>query len=199
MLFLKLDIAKAFDSVSWTYLLDMMRARGFGQKWCDWISMLLSSSSSRVIINGIPGSKIIHRGGLPQGDPLSPFLFLLAIEPLQRLISLAVEEGIMSKLRGRIPQLRSSLFADDVALFVNPVREELAALRSILSTFGDVTGLKINFQKSNILPIRCDGMQIDEIVQPWGLPSLPFRSNSWVYPSLCASHQNLSSNRSWIR
>jgi hypothetical protein len=51
-LFLKLDIVKAFDSISWAYLLEVMQNLGFGSKWCDWIRLALSTYSSRVLLNG---------------------------------------------------------------------------------------------------------------------------------------------------
>ena len=55
---LKVDITKAFDSVSWPFLLEVLRNLGFGQIWCDIISGLLTSSSTQVIVNGIPGDKV---------------------------------------------------------------------------------------------------------------------------------------------
>jgi hypothetical protein len=78
-LLLKLDIAKAFDSVSWSYILDMLRARGFPIRWRNWIAMLLRTATSKVIINGVPGRPIDHHRGLRQGDSLSPFIFDLAM------------------------------------------------------------------------------------------------------------------------
>ncbi|XP_040254755.1 uncharacterized protein [Aegilops tauschii subsp. strangulata] len=168
MLFLKLDIAKAFDMLAWPYLLNMLRARGFGEWWCEWIAMILSSASSRVIINGCAGDPIHHAKGVRQGDPISPSLFILAMEPLQRLIEKAVESNLLSQLRGRIPPVRVSLYADDVALFINPVKDELVVLKSILSAFGDVTGLRVNFAKSSVIPIRCDGLDMQDIVAPFG-------------------------------
>ena len=115
---LKLDIANAFDSVSWTYLLDMLRARGFSARWREWIAMLLRTSSSRVLINGGLSELVVHRKGLRQGDPISPFLFVLAMDPLQRIMNLATENGLLSKLPGRRQVMRCSLYADDVVLFM---------------------------------------------------------------------------------
>ena len=73
---LKLDITKAFNSVSWPFLLEIMKHLGFGPVWCDIISGLLASASTQVLLNGSPGETILHRRGLRQGDPLSPMLFI---------------------------------------------------------------------------------------------------------------------------
>uniref|UniRef100_A0A8R7RAS2 Reverse transcriptase domain-containing protein n=1 Tax=Triticum urartu TaxID=4572 RepID=A0A8R7RAS2_TRIUA len=84
-LLFKLDIAKAFDSVSWEYLMELLQRMGFSSRWRDWIAMLLSSASSSILMNGEPGEKFWHRQGLRQGDPFSPLLFIIAIGPLHRL------------------------------------------------------------------------------------------------------------------
>jgi hypothetical protein len=82
MLLVKLDISKAFDSVRCDYILLLLEHLGFNSRWRDWIFALLATSSSQVLLNGIPGQPIAHGRGLRQGDPLSPLLFALAIDPL---------------------------------------------------------------------------------------------------------------------
>lgn len=88
-LLLKLDIARAFDSVSWEYIIGLMQRMGFPARWRDWIALLLASSSSSCVLNGDPGQCITHQQGLRQDDPLSPLLFILAIDPLHGLLEAA--------------------------------------------------------------------------------------------------------------
>jgi hypothetical protein len=165
-LLMKLDISKAFDSVSWVYLLDMLRVRGFGVRWRNWIAAFLSSASSRVLFNGEEGASISHRRGLRQGDPLSPLLFILAMEPLSRLFDLATDDGLLSPVAGSI---RCSLYADDVALFIKPTAGEVSAAKAILQVFGEVSGLVVNLSKSQAIPIRCGDIDTATILQPAGL------------------------------
>ena len=90
---LKLDVARAFDSVAWPFLLDTLRHLGFGNRWCEWISILPSTTSTRVLVNGIPGPPILHACGLRQGDSISPMLFVIVIDMLNSLLQRAVEHG----------------------------------------------------------------------------------------------------------
>lgn len=137
--------------------------------------MLLSSASSRVLVNGAAGPVIRHRRGLRQGDPLSPFLFILAMEPLQQLLINAVQEGALSKIKGRVPAYRTSMYADDVAIFLNPVKQEVLTLRSILRAFGDATGLRVNFSKSTVLAINSTSFSVPDIAGPLGAACATFR------------------------
>lgn len=168
MVFLKLDIAKAFDSVWWVFLLEVMEAMGFGQRWRDMISLMLSSSSSRVLLNGVPGVPFHHRCGLRQGDSLSPLLFILAMEPLQRLLQLATERNILSRLRPRVARFRSSFYADDAALFINPVADDFNAVHAILTLFGDASGLRTNVTKSVAYPIACANIDMQPLFVIFG-------------------------------
>jgi mannosylglycoprotein endo-beta-mannosidase len=166
-LFMKLDIQKAFDTINWSYLLEVLRALGSGERWRQWISMLFGTASSRAMINGQLGDSFIHRRGVRQGDPLSPMLFILAIDPLQRILDMASTNGILTPLPLVSMNLRTSLYADDAAIFITPNRDDLMVVKSILETFGKATGLVTNFDKSSIHPIRCEGIDPQHVLEPF--------------------------------
>ncbi|WVZ91592.1 hypothetical protein U9M48_037742 [Paspalum notatum var. saurae] len=152
MLF-KLDISKAFDSLSWAFLLEVLAALGFNTRWHDWISILLSSALSQVLVNGSPSAKISHRRGVSQGDSLSPLLFVLAMDCLNRLIEQAVEAGALKRLELSQVKYHCSLYADDVILFASPTLLEASALKSLLHSFGVASGLSANLSKCSVTPI----------------------------------------------
>ena len=87
---LKLDFEKAFDTIEHQAIIDILRAKGFGNNWISWIEMIFNSASTVVMLNGIPGKKIYCRRGVPQRDPLSPLLFVIAADLLQSVINKAM-------------------------------------------------------------------------------------------------------------
>jgi len=154
-LFLKLDISKAFDSVSWSFLLEVLQHLGFSLPWCNLVSNLLSTSSTCILVNGEPGEILQNQRGLRQGDPLSPMLFILVMDVLNTLFAKAGNEGLLQPLSQRMAGQRVLLYADDVALFIKLIEEELQITRDIIRVFGDTSGLQTNIHKSNIIPISC--------------------------------------------
>lgn len=154
---LKLDITKAFDSLHWAFLIDVLQKLGFGGKWIEWISAILSTASTKVLMNGFPGRCISHRRGLRQGDPLSPMLFVLAMDVLNYLLDCSTEAGVLEDCGLR---RRTSIFADDVlATFILPTCQDLQACMAVLADFGEASGLVVNLSKSAAHPIRCSGAQ----------------------------------------
>ena len=166
-LFLKLDIQKAFDTIDWSYLLEVLQTLGFGPKWREWISFLFSMATSRAFLNGSQGDSFAHKRGVRQGDPLSPMLFILAIDPLQKILDLATHQGVLTPLPFATAKFRTSLYADAAAIFINPNQNKVQAVKDILERFGNVTGLVTNFEKSSVHPIRCENIDLDHVLQPF--------------------------------
>jgi hypothetical protein len=92
---LKLDLARAFDSLSWAFLFEVLRKMGFPDRVMRWIAIALCTATTKVSVNGVPGRQIEHVRGLRQGDPLSPLLFVLSMEVITILLSKAAELGIL--------------------------------------------------------------------------------------------------------
>ncbi|GJV10924.1 cysteine-rich receptor-like protein kinase [Tanacetum coccineum] len=91
---LSVDFEKAFDSVNWGFILDIMRQMGFGFKWRKWISSCLSSASISVLINGSPSKEFKMELALRQGEPLSPLLFLFVASPSRDSLEALPKRGL---------------------------------------------------------------------------------------------------------
>jgi hypothetical protein len=145
-LLLKIDIAWAFNSVAWSFLLEIMEFVGFSRLWREWTIVLLSTASTKVVMNGNPGERISHAHGLRQGDPLSPMLFLLVMEALNALIHKADTWLLLQPLDTRLPH-QASFYADDLVLFISPSVQDLQLTRSVLALFEDSSDLGCNLTK----------------------------------------------------
>jgi hypothetical protein len=152
MLLLKLDIAKAFDSVRWEYLLEVLQQLGFGQHWRDLMTLIWSTTSSRIMLNGILGRPIKHGRGLRQGDSLSPMLFILVMDPLYKLLDMAMQQGLLTPIGVDPIKFRTSLYANDAMLFLKPIPSDVTNLQHLLHQFGMGIGLCTNIQKSKKFP-----------------------------------------------
>jgi hypothetical protein len=159
---LKLDVARAFDSVYWPFLLSVLRQRGFGRRWIHWVTLLLRSASTQVLVNGFAGNPFRHARGLRQGDPLSLLLFVLVMDVLAIMFDATVRAGTLPALPAGLKH-RVSLYADDVVVFARPDKEELGVIRALLECFGDAFGLHVNYGKSAAAPIRYDDEAVDAI------------------------------------
>jgi hypothetical protein len=151
MLLHKLDITKTFDSVCWEYVLEVMERVGFRKRWRDMMALIWSTTTSRILLNGEPGRPIKHAKGLHQGDPLSPMLFIMTMDLLQKLLDMTTQEGLLTPIGSDPIKMRTSLYADDAMLFVRPIAMDISNLQHLMHQFGVTTGLRTNIEKSTIL------------------------------------------------
>ncbi|GJX82377.1 RNA-directed DNA polymerase, eukaryota [Tanacetum coccineum] len=150
----KVDFEKAYDSVRWDFLDEVLKKFGFGKKWCEWIQACLCSSRGSILLNGSPTEEFQFYKGLKQGDPLSPFLFILIMESLHLSFQRVVDMGLF--------------YADD-AVFVGQWSEKnIITLVHVLECFFRASGLRINMSKSKILGINVDGVKVKQAAAKLG-------------------------------
>lgn len=149
---IQLDLSKAFDKVNWNYLEATLNAFGFESRWTKWILALIKSTNFSILVNGSPSVPFSPSRGIRQGDPLSPFLFVILMEGLSRYIHKAKAEGKISGLHpfSSLPATTHQQFADDTMLHGSPTVKDAKAFKNILSLFRKASGMEINHSKSTI-------------------------------------------------
>jgi hypothetical protein len=104
----------------------------------------------------------------------------LAIDSINHILFKATDHGLLNPIRGSTLVTCTSLYADDAAVFVAPVKYDITFLASILVDLGKVTGLSANFHKSLVAPIRCEDIDLDErSSNPSQQQDQPFRCDTW--------------------
>ena len=142
-----LDIEKAFDSVEWDYLDEIVKAMGIQGYLYDWIKLARSNMTIKINNNGWVSKPMTVSRGLKQGDPLSPYLFLISIEPLaQHIRNNTCIEGI----KVHIDECKLSQYADDTTIYcANP--NSLPHIINTVDRFYKISGYKNNTQKTAVL------------------------------------------------
>ncbi|XP_057248334.1 uncharacterized protein LOC130590283 [Beta vulgaris subsp. vulgaris] len=142
---------KAYDRLEWKYIFITLEKLGFCARWVDWLRQCITTVSFSVLVNGIPGETFVPQRGIRQGDPLSPYIFILCAEILARQLQHASLMG--SRSLGvtlghsgvRIPFLT---FADDTMIFAKASEESCITIKAILDKYCNMSGQLINFHKS---------------------------------------------------
>lgn len=148
----KTDMSKAYDRIEWSFLKEVLKVLGFHDIWISWVMECVSSVSYSFLINGGPQGKVNPARGLRQGDPLSPYLFIMCTEVLSGLCQKAQENGSFPgiKVARNCPAINHLLFADDTMFFGKTNPTSCSALASILKRYEVASGQCINRSKSAI-------------------------------------------------
>nr|GEV75049.1 RNA-directed DNA polymerase, eukaryota, reverse transcriptase zinc-binding domain protein [Tanacetum cinerariifolium] len=220
----KVDFEKAFDSIRWDYLDDILRRFGFGDKWCSWIQSCLRSSRGSIIMNGSPTEEFQFHKGLKQGDPLSPFLFILVMETLhisfKRIVDAGMFKGIMLS-----PSLQlSHLFYVDVVIFMGQWNESnIDTIFQVLECCHRTSGLRLNMSKSKLMGIYVDADKVAQAARKIGcvtlktsftylgskvgswnetIEAMAYRLSKWKMKTLSiggSGSDSLAKNSTWVK
>lgn len=144
-LLVSVDFEKAFDSVDWKYMHNVLRAFGFGEDICKWISTLYCNIKSYVVLNGRVSQSFNVKRGCRQGDPISPYLFLLCAEILG--CKVRSDEEIKG-IEITDTEFKISQFADDTSFTLNGEKTSYEKLFETLEHFRCISGLKLNYEKT---------------------------------------------------
>lgn len=143
------DIRKAFDTLSWKFLLDLLSRLGFPSLMITWIRECITSTTFSISLNGKMHGFVKSRRGLRKGDPISPYLFALAMEYLSRLVKVnTASPNFNFHPKCEKVGLTDLAFADDIMVFSRGDVESVAILFHTLQIFGSSSGLEINLSKS---------------------------------------------------
>ena len=150
---IKTDMSKAYDKVEWNFVETLLEKMGFDHIWIHWVMACVSSVSFSVLLNGESHGYIKPERGLRQGDPLSPFLFILCAEALVICLNSSEEAGRIHgvRLTDSCPSIHHLLFADDSLLLCKTNSEEGAEILACLKLYGDASGQVVNHLKSSII------------------------------------------------
>ena len=150
---LKLDISKAYDCMSWFFIVQVLRKFGFGERFIDMVWRLVFNVWFSIIVNGAPYDFFKSTRGLRQGDSLSLALLVIGAKVLSRgLNNLASQLGFLRfKVPNGCPQLTHLAFADDILIFANESTAPLKKIMKVLDSYQKLSGQLLNVQKSGYL------------------------------------------------
>ncbi|XP_028104122.1 uncharacterized protein LOC114303175 [Camellia sinensis] len=148
----KIDLEKAYDRLSWTFIKDTLLDFKLNGTWVYLIMSCVTNKHSSILWNGEITDEIHNRRGLRQGDPLSPYLFVLCMERLSNMIHCKVHEGSWKGIKAskNSPSLSHLFFADDFILFAQANSPNCETIMDTLSELCDVSTQKVNLLKSKL-------------------------------------------------
>uniref|UniRef100_A0A6N2M2M8 Reverse transcriptase domain-containing protein n=1 Tax=Salix viminalis TaxID=40686 RepID=A0A6N2M2M8_SALVM len=166
----KVDLRKAFDTVNWDFILEALRLINVPSKVIGWIRVCITSPAFTVSMNGADHGFFRSQRGLRQGDPLSPYLFVLAMEGLNGILRKATSNnGFKHHWRCKNPNIVHQCFADDLILFCHADPNSVQVLKSALDEFSRLSGLSINQSKSTVQISGLDDLSKDSLAAILGI------------------------------
>ena len=159
-LILLIDFRKAFDSISHTFIHNTLKTLGFGPDIITWISTFLKNREAQILLGGHLTECINLEQGVPQGDVISPYLFIMMVEIL--LLKITSTKNITG-ITYATKESRAETFADDTTLFMERNEENLRNVTKYIQHFHKISGLACNIEKTYVIPIGHNSDKNDQI------------------------------------
>ncbi|KAL0402454.1 UNVERIFIED_CONTAM: hypothetical protein Slati_4275300 [Sesamum latifolium] len=172
---IKVDLKKAYDSVEWDYLLEVLKSFNFSTRFIRWIEQCISTANFSISLNGSIYGFFPSTCGLGQGDPMSPYLFVLILESWHTLIRHCVQLSPQFQFHWKCKELEilNLCFVDDVLLFCRADIPSVQTFKDALCEFAALSGLQVNAQKSQIILSRSVQQDKQQIVDLLGFQEGP--------------------------
>ncbi|CAL1407561.1 unnamed protein product [Linum trigynum] len=194
-LVLKIDLEKAYDRLRWDFLRDTLKEVGLPSTWISGIMHCVEQNRMRILWNGQLSQPIAPTRGVRQGDPLSPYLFVLCMERLSHLIDELVANGHWKAIRlsSNDPPLTHLFFADDLLLFAEAETRQVRVIKRCLDDFCASSGQIVNYQKSILYVSPNIGQpKANRLSQ---LAGIPLKANLGKYLGIPAIHGRVTKDR----
>lgn len=175
---IKVDIAKDFDTLSWDFLFSCLQGLNLPQLYISWLRACICNTNFTVGYNGSVHGYFKGTRGLRQGDPLSPYLFVIAMNFLSLMLNRAAQEmKFKYHLNCQSSKLTHLCFADDLLIFIDGSLSSVQAVLQVLREFEERSGLEVSVQKSSFFASGLSTSGTDQIQASTGMPmgSLPVR------------------------
>ena len=145
-----MDLSKAYDRLSWNFIEATLQKMGFSQQWTQLVMQCVSTMTYIILVNGAPTKKSKPNCGIRQGDPLSPYIFIICTNILTCMLQDLEVKGMLKGVeinKGRLP-ISHLMFADDIIIFFKVANQTIDKLSQTFQSFCEMSGQKINGTKS---------------------------------------------------
>lgn len=174
---LKVYLRKAFDSVSWDFIIQIFRTADFPPIFTNWIVQCITTTSFSIKVNGELCGFFRGSRGLKQGDPLPPCLFIMAMEVYSNMINSSFDAGLIGfHLLGRNPKVSHLVFAEDIIILFDGTAGSLQGIASYLGSFQRLSGLSMNKHKTDLFTAGLNSEEAESLnIFGFQMGSLPIR------------------------
>ena len=148
---LKVDLSKAYDRLNWNFIEATLQKMGFSQQWTQLMMQCVSIVTYNILVNGAPTEKFKPNCGIRQGDPLSPYIFIICANILSCMLQDLEAKGMLKvvEINKRGLPISHLMFADDIIIFYKVANQTTDKLNQTLQNFWEMSGQKINWHQIN--------------------------------------------------